>query len=129
MDERLRQFAKRMRSEPTAAEAALWRRLRGARLLGFKFKRQQPLGSYIVDFVCFEQKLVIEVDGGQHDGEGDAPRTQWLEGQGFRVLRFWNDEVATRENDVLESIIAALRAYPSPQPLSRKGRGALNANG
>src|SRR4051812_44957072 len=110
MYERLRHFAKRMRSQPTEAEAALWRRLRAGRLLGFKFKRQQPLGSYVVDFVCFEQKLVIEVDGGQHDDAGDAPRTHWLESQGFHVLRFWNDEVFERENDVLESITVALRA-------------------
>ena len=78
--------------------------------------------------MCFEQKLIVEVDGGQHTGlpvaGADAERTRWLEGRGFRVLRFWNDEALTRTDDVLQAIIAALRANPSPQPLSRKGRGA-----
>ncbi|HSE11572.1 MAG TPA: endonuclease domain-containing protein [Rudaea sp.] len=126
MNERPLQFAKAMRHQPTDAEAALWRQLCAGRLFGFKFKRQQPIGSYIVDFVCFEQRLVIEVDGGQHveHAESDASRSNWLRGQGFHVLRFWNDEVLTREDDVLESILVALRANPSPQPLSRKGRGA-----
>jgi len=117
-----------MRGGATDAESALWKRLRAGRLLGCKFKRQQPIENYIVDFVCFEQKLIVEVDGGQHTGlpvaGADAERTRWLEGRGFRVLRFWNDEALTRADDVLEAIIAALRANPSPQPLSRKGRGA-----
>jgi len=126
MDEQLRQFAKTMPHTPTKAEAALWRRLRAGRLLGFKFKRQQPLGPYIVDFVCFEEKLVIEVDGGQHADIVDATRTQWLNDQRFRLLRFWNDEILAREDDVLDAIIRALRAHPSPQPLSRKGRGATS---
>ena len=121
-------LAKSMRSGATEAEAVLWKRLRAGRLLGFKFKRQQPIENYIVDFVCFEQKLIVELDGGQHADlslvAADAERTCWLEGRGFRVLRFWNDEALTRTADVLEAIIAALRAHPSPQPLSRKGRGA-----
>jgi very-short-patch-repair endonuclease len=106
----------------------LWKRLRAGRLLGFKFKRQQPIENYIVDFVCFEQKVIVEVDGGQHGdlqlAAADAERTRWLEGKGFRVLRFWNDEALARADDVVEAIITALRAHPSPQPLSRKGRGA-----
>jgi len=117
-----------MRGGATDAEAALWKRLRAGRLLGCKFKRQQPIENYIVDFVCFEQKLIVEVDGGQHAGfpvaSADTERTRWLEGREFRVLRFWNDEVLTRTDDVLEAIIAALRADPFPQPLSNKGRGA-----
>jgi len=91
---------------------------------GAKFKRQQPIGVYIVDFVCFECELVVEIDGGQHDVSEDLARTSWLQSQGFRVLRFWNNEVIERKDDVLESIIRALREYPSPQPLSHKGRGA-----
>ena len=121
-------FAKSMRSRATEAESALWKRLRAGRLLGFKFKRQQPIENYIVDFVCFEQKVIVEVDGGQHGdlqlAAADAERTRWLEGKGFRVLRFWNDEALARADDVVEAIITALRAHPSPQPLSRKGRGA-----
>src|SRR5450432_3280954 len=127
MKERLLPFAKAMRRQPTDAEATLWKHLRAGRLLSFKFKRQQPIGSYIVDFVCFEQALVVEVDGGQHVERmaADVERSRWLEGEGFRVLRFWNDEVLQRGDDVLELILVALRANPSPQPLSRKGRGAI----
>ncbi len=128
MKERLLKFAKAMRHRPTDAETALWRRLRAERLLGFKFKRQQPLGTFILDFVCFDQRLVIEVDGGQH-GEhthADAQRSGWLQDHGFRVLRFWNDEVLLRENDVLETIVAALRADPSPPtPLPQGERGQI----
>ena len=91
---------------------------------GFKFKRQQPIGAYIVDFVCFECELIVEIDGGQHDVSTDQVRSNWLQNQGFRVLRFWNNDVNERRDDVLESIIRALREYPSPQPLSHKGRGA-----
>ena len=126
MKGRLLQFAKAMRHQPTDAETALWRRLRAGRLLGFKFKRQQPLGPYILDFVCFEQRLAVEVDGGQHADfvQADAERSRWLEQQGFRVLRFWNDEVFMRENDVLETILGALREQPlSPTPLPQGERG------
>jgi very-short-patch-repair endonuclease len=126
MKERLLKFAKGMRHQPTNAETLIWTALRGARLQGFKFKRQQPIGTYIVDFVCFENSLIIEIDGGQHGDEvsKDRERSNWLRRQGFRVLRFWNNEVMERKDDVLESIIRALREYPSPQPLSHKGRGA-----
>ena len=126
MKERLIKFAKAMRHQPTNAEAVIWTALRGARMQGFKFKRQQPIGAYIVDFVCFECGLVVEIDGGQHadDVSEDQARSNWLQSQGFRVLRYWNNEVVDRRDDVLESIIRALREYPSPQPLSHKGRGA-----
>jgi very-short-patch-repair endonuclease len=128
MTKQLLQFAKSMRGGATDAEAALWKRLRAGRLLGCKFKRQQPIEHYIVDFVCFEQKLIVEVDGGQHAGfpvaGADAERTRWLEGRGFRVLRFWNDEALARTDDVLEAIIAALRAEPlSPTPPPQGERG------
>jgi very-short-patch-repair endonuclease len=130
MNKRNLQFAKAMRHEPTEAESALWPRLRAGRLLEFKFKRQQPIGDFIVDFVCFQQGVVVEVDGGQHaDDEcslADQGRTRWLEGKGFRVLRFWNNDILQRADDVLESIIRALRDSPSPQPLSHKGRGLKN---
>ena len=126
MKEQLIKFAKSMRRQPTNAEALIWAALRGARMQGFKFKRQQPIGPYIVDFVCFEYGLIIEIDGGQHaeDVSADQHRSNWLQSQGFRILRFWNNEVIERRDDVLESIIRALREYPSPQPLSHKGRGA-----
>ena len=102
--------ARRMRQSATDAEAELWRNLRAGRLAGYKFRRQQPLGRYIVDFVCFEQRLVIEVDGGQHlDAQiSDALRTEWLESEGFRVLRFWNDDVLLRTGLVLAEILRML---------------------
>lgn len=88
--------AKALHKRMTDAEQFLWRQLRAHRLVEAKFKRQQPIGPYIVDFVCFEARLVIEVDGGQHqDCNTDRIRDAWLESQGFRVLRFWNHEVLT----------------------------------
>ncbi|MGH8121440.1 MAG: endonuclease domain-containing protein [Rudaea sp.] len=125
MTTRLLEFAKGMRRGPTDAEAALWRKVRAGRLGGFKFKRQHSIGSYIVDFVCFERRLILEVDGGQHERSTDAKRTDWLEEQGFRVLRFWNNEVLTNMDGVLEAVLRVLsQSAPSPQPLSREGRGA-----
>jgi very-short-patch-repair endonuclease len=124
MKQPLLKFAKSMRRIPTEAEALLWKHLRGGRLIEYKFKRQQPIGTFIVDFVCFARRLVIEVDGGQHRVETDETRTQWLQAQGFVILRFWNNEVLANSEDVMESIIRALRESPSPQPLSRQGRGA-----
>ena len=111
----LLRHARRMRRAATDAESALWRQLRSGRLAGHKFKRQQPIGSFIVDFVCFARKLVIEVDGGQHtDAQAaDLVRTRWLESQEFRVIRFWNDDVLLRTNHVLEEI---LRHLHSPGP-------------
>ncbi len=88
------------------------------RFRGFKFKRQVPIGRYIVDFVCFDKKLVIEVDGGQHaDSESDQGRSQWLADQGFHVLRFWNNEVLNNTGGVLEVIVERLaRLSPAPSP-------------
>ena len=110
-------FAKQLRSNMTDAEKLLWYHLRGHRLNGAKFKRQQSLGDYIVDFVCFEKKLVIEVDGGQHlASESDKRRDAWLHGQGFQTLRFWNNEVLGETESVLEKILQVIN--PSPPPLS-----------
>ncbi|HEY0836828.1 MAG TPA: endonuclease domain-containing protein [Azospirillum sp.] len=95
------------RQSATDAERRLWSALRNHRLAGLKFKRQQPIDRYIADFVCFECRLIIEVDGGQHGVQTDARRTAYLEAQGFRVLRFWNPEVLTRLDDVLATIMAA----------------------
>ena len=84
----------------------MWQKLRGKQLMGLKFRRQAPIGNYIVDFVCFENGLVIEVDGGQHaeQKEYDAERTRWLETQGFRVIRFWNNEVLAEMDAVIRRI-------------------------
>ena len=89
----------------TDAEKCLWRAMRGT-TLGVRFRRQAPIGPFIVDFVCLEKKLVVEVDGGQHaDSALDRNRDAWLEREGFRVLRFWNHEVLGQLNAVLETIM------------------------
>jgi very-short-patch-repair endonuclease len=94
----------------TEAERALWRRLRKRLLKGCLFRRQFALGRYIVDFVCLQQRLIIEIDGGQHNDQQtyDAKRTTWLEAQGYRVLRFWNNDVLERIDAVVEIIAAAI---------------------
>lgn len=109
--------AKSLRKSMTEAERRLWYRLRAHRLAGIKFKRQAVIGRYVVDFVCFERTLVIEVDGGQHDGQAsDLDRDRWFADQGFRVLRFWNNEVLSNTDAVLNCILeaAAHPVYPSP---------------
>jgi very-short-patch-repair endonuclease len=105
-------LAKELRRNQTNAEAILWTRLRSLQLNRVKFRRQQPIKNYIVDFVSFENSLVIEIDGGQHNEEiikeKDNQRTAWLESQGFRVIRFWDNEVLLNINGVLEKILEVL---------------------
>jgi very-short-patch-repair endonuclease len=106
---RIRNFAKRMRREPTDAEAAMWRLLRDRRLALFKFRRQVPLQNFILDFVCFEKRIVIEVDGGQHAlSKPDAARDAVLMSEGFRIARYWNNDVLQQAPAVLEDILAKL---------------------
>jgi len=107
---------RKLRNNPTDAERALWRQLRLRHFGGHKFRRQQPLGPYIVDFVCLEKRLIIEVDGGQHNEQigYDAKRSAWLEAQGFRVLRFWNHEVLQQIEAVKETIARALGCFDPP---------------
>jgi very-short-patch-repair endonuclease len=106
--------ARALRTRMTAAERLLWRKLR-QQSLGCAFRRQAPLGPYIVDFVCFERKLVLEVDGGQHlESVGDKIRDHWLEAEGFRVLRFWNHEVLNDVEAVLAAISAAVQRLRCP---------------
>jgi very-short-patch-repair endonuclease len=123
MPTKLTGVARRLRKNSTDTEKLLWQYLRAGRFDGHKFKRQQPLGNYVVDFVCFEARLIVELDGGQHadQAEADKFRDQWLNGQGFRVLRFWNNEVLTNLEGVLQCIHAALP--PSPRPSPVKGEG------
>ena len=106
----VRERARTLRRNPTEAERALWRHLRLRQLDGYKFRRQQPLGPYILDFICLEKRLIVELDGGQHAEQvvADAERTAWLEGQGFRVLRFWNHDVLKDIQAVKEVIGRAL---------------------
>ena len=109
--------ARRLRANSTKAELRLWRHLRARTLMGHKFVRQEPVGPYIVDFVCREQRLVIEVDGGQHaTDKRDAIRDQWLAEHRYRVLRFWNNDVLGNTEGVLETIAAALPADSPPHP-------------
>jgi very-short-patch-repair endonuclease len=102
--------ARALRKNPAEAERAFWRHLRLRQLQGHKFRRQQPLGNYILDFVCFEKRLIIALDGGQHSERAalDSQRTAWLETQGFRVLRFWNHDVLRNVEAVKEAIREAL---------------------
>jgi very-short-patch-repair endonuclease len=105
----IRSFAKLMRQEPTDAEAAMWRLLRHRQLAHFKFRRQVPFQSYILDFVCFEQRLIIEVDGGQHaSSDRDKARDALLTTEGFRTVRYWNNDVLKKPAVVLEDILANL---------------------
>ncbi len=126
--------ARRLRKEPTDAEARLWRYLR-YKQFGVKFRRQQPIGNYVVDFVSFDVRLVIELDGGQHADKRkayDTRRNAWLKEQGFTVLRFWNHEVMENIDGVRQAIALAVKSLSSVEmsadrsslptrPLSHKG--------
>jgi very-short-patch-repair endonuclease len=120
-----------MRSEMTDAERLLWMHLRAHRLDGLRFRRQTPMGQYIVDFVCHERRLVIELDGGQHaESQRDETRGRWLESKGYRVLRFWNSDVLQNRDGVLETIVSAARvATPLPDPPPQGGREKDGASG
>ena len=100
---------RRLRRQATDTEMRLWFALRDRRLGGFKFVRQEAIGSYIVDFVCREKKLIVEVDGGQHaENARDRLRDRTLIAQGYHVLRFWNSDVLSNPDGVLSTIIAKL---------------------
>ena len=107
----LYQRAKAMRQEMSKAEAKLWQHLRVGRLNGYKFRRQQPIGNYIVDFMCVTPKLIVEAYGGQHTEQAayDHARTAHLNSLGFTVLRFWNHEILQQTNDVLAEILRVLQ--------------------
>ena len=99
-------LSRNLRKNQTDAENLIWRHLRRNQLEGFSFRRQHPIGKYIVDFVCLEKRLILEIDGGQHDLEKDkdGQRTNWLMSEGYRVLNFWNNDVLTNLQGVLETI-------------------------
>ncbi len=112
--------ARELRNNLTETEKHLWHVLRG-KSLGVKFRRQAVIGRYIVDFVCFEKKLVIEVDGGEHSAnQGDIIRDKWLNAQGFEVLRFWNHDVLGNLEGVFQRIEERLKTPPQP---SHRGEG------
>jgi very-short-patch-repair endonuclease len=127
--------AQRLRRDLTDAERKLWSVLRNRQLNGAKFRRQQPIGPFIADFVCQERRLIVEADGGQHaENVSDARRTAFLEGVGYRVLRFWNNDILTNLDGVAQVIANALstphpaQATPeSPSPSRGEGIGATNA--
>ena len=131
----LTEAAKELRRNSTDAERLLWRHLKAKQLEGLKFRRQEQIGQFIADFVCYERGMIIEADGGQHalEKEKDAERTQWLNSQGFTVLRFWNNEILTNIGGVLEVVrlrclsAALVSSLPSPQPSPTRGEGALES--
>ncbi len=121
-----RSFAKQLRSNMTDVETKLWQQLRARRFEDFKFRRQVPIGQYIVDFICYEKRLIIELDGSQHEGSTyDMKRDAWLRSQDFRVLRFWNNDV----NAALDGTLMAIHdALGLPSPASQE-RGCLSREG
>jgi very-short-patch-repair endonuclease len=104
---RLKETARTLRKNPTDTEKLLWKHLQRKQLCELKFRRQQPIGNYIVDFICFEKKLIVELDGGQHaiEQEKDKERDEWLRSEGYKVLRFWNTDVLQNLEGVLETIL------------------------
>jgi len=107
----MNRFARSLRKHATDPERLLWSRLRRRQLDGFRFRRQRPFGPYVCDFICLEAKLIVELDGSQHaEREGyDANRDDFMRSYGYRVVRFWNGDVLTRTEIVVETIFDALR--------------------
>jgi very-short-patch-repair endonuclease len=126
--------ARKLRTRLTDAEQKLWHHIRGRQIMCHKFRRQAPIGKYVVDFVCFEQKLILELDGGQHavHQEYDNIRTEWLGTQGFKVIRFWNHDVMNNIEGVKEVIVLNLTTpHPDlpPQVGKEKEGPALLSQG
>lgn len=132
-----REFARQLRKNMTDAERWLWGVLRCEQLHGFKFRRQAAIGDFVVDFVCFARKLIVELDGGQHAEEEakiyDANRTAWLNSQGFRVVRFWNQDEFENLDGITDVIWKSLEetnqplAPPPPRPSPPRGRSKSHA--
>ncbi len=124
----MKKLARTLRKKSTDAERLLWRRLRNRFFAGFRFRRQETIGPYIVDFVCFELKAIIETDGGQHstieNEKRDADRARYLASCGYRIIRFWNHEILGNIDIVLEKIYTTVMDPPHPVPLP-VGEGTL----
>jgi very-short-patch-repair endonuclease len=117
------QHAQKLRGDMTEAEKLLWLHMRGGQLAEAKFRRQQPIGPFIVDFVCQSSRLIIEADGSQHhENSHDERRDAWLMSKGYRILRFWNSDILTNIDGVLAAVLAAL-APPHPNSSPSRGEG------
>ncbi|MBS0546292.1 MAG: DUF559 domain-containing protein [Proteobacteria bacterium] len=126
-----RRFARDLRNSATDAERGLWQELRGGKIPGARFRRQVPIGGYIADFACLKNKLVIELDGSQHveRADYDQTRTAFLKAQQFRVLRFWNGQIFSERDAVIETIYWAVshrdwEQDPPPRPSPSGGGSA-----
>ena len=117
-------FARELRNNMTDAEKKLWHHLKQRQIYGHKFRRQHPVGNYIADFVCLEKGLIIELDGGQHNENinADKIRTEFLNKQGFKVLRFWNNEVLKNIDGVKQVIAEELLNHPHPNLPPGRGK-------
>lgn len=121
-DRKATSIARRLRSQQTNAETKLWRHLRNRQISGVKFVRQEPVDRYICDFVCRELKLIVEADGGQHSvSRADQVRDRRLSEIGYRVLRFWNNDILLNMDGVLQTIRSAIHDAPHPAPLPACG--------
>jgi adenine-specific DNA-methyltransferase len=116
-------FATPLRRDMTDVERKLWYALRNRQLGGFKFRRQATIGTYIVDFLCADANLVVELDGGQHDAAADAPRTAYIEARGYRVIRFWNIDVNESFDGVLQIIADAAAEGRRRRPIQPSPAG------
>jgi very-short-patch-repair endonuclease len=123
ISERIKKYSRLLRKNQTDAEYRIWKHIRARRFEGLKFKRQESIDMYIADFVCYEKRIIIEMDGGQHaNNEKDKKREAYLIKQGFDVLRFWDNDVLKNTDGVLESIRQKILA-PSSRPSPARGEG------
>lgn len=124
----LTKIARTLRKQTTDAERELWKHLKAKQVERFKFRRQQPIGKYVVDFACFEKSIIIEADGGQHAEENkDFERDEWLKSQGFKVIRFWNNDILGNIEGVMETIREQCLNHPPLNPLpSREGKSKID---
>ena len=117
--------ARQLRQDQTEAERRMWMLLRDRCLAHLKFRRQVSIGRYFVDLLCLQKRLIIELDGGQHnENRADEKRTAWLESQNFKVIRFWNNDVLKNPGGVLTAILLELKIAPSPPAGEGRGEGS-----
>ena len=123
-----RSRARALRQNMTEAERRVWQMLRSQQMQGYKFRRQVPIGDYIADFVCHEARLIVEIDGGQHDCSSpqEAERSEFLRGEGYRILRFWNNEVLANIDGVHATIASELGRITPTQTLPHRRGGLLS---